>query len=236
MKSFSNKATHAIIMAAGKGERLLPLTERTPKPLIKVNGKEIICSEIDGLHQNGISEIYIVVGYLKDQFSFLTDLYPGIVLLENPYYEDCNNISSLYVAKDFIENSIILDGDLIINNPKVLRAEFDLSGYNAVWCENQTDEWIMQTKDGIVVSCSCDGGCNGWQLYSISRWSAVDGIRLKKQIVEEFEKGNTGIYWDNVVMQYHLKEYKLGIFEMQEFDVVEIDTIDELKKIDNSYK
>ena len=56
-------------MAAGLGNRMRPVTLTTPKPLVKVNGVRMIDTVIQGLHENGITEIYIVVGYLKEQFS-----------------------------------------------------------------------------------------------------------------------------------------------------------------------
>ena len=110
------KVERAIIMAAGLGNRMHPVTLTTPKPLVKVNGKRMIDTVIEGLHNNGISEIYIVVGYLKEQFAPLVTEYPGVRLIENPYFDTCNNIASLYVARDYIENAIILDGDQIIYN------------------------------------------------------------------------------------------------------------------------
>ena len=58
----------AIIMAAGFGNRMYPLTLTTPKPLVKVNGVRMIDTVVDGLRSNGITEIYVVVGHLKEQF------------------------------------------------------------------------------------------------------------------------------------------------------------------------
>ena len=233
----TNKVKRAVIMAAGKGERLRPITLTTPKPLVTVNGKRMIDTVIDSLHRNGIFEIYIVVGYMKEQFNQLTDKYSEITIIDNPYYETCNNISSLYMAREHLEDAIILDGDQIIYNDEILSTEFELSGYNAVWTDEHTDEWLMSAQNGIVTGCSRTGGSHGWQLYSISRWNAEDGKKLKKHLEIEFEqKKNRQIYWDDVPMFCYPQEYQLGIREMHRNDIVEIDGIDELIKLDGSYR
>ena len=233
----TNKVKRAIIMAAGKGERLRPITLTTPKPLVTVNGKRMIDSVIDSLYRNGIFEIYIVVGYLKEQFIQLTDKYSGITMIDNPYYETCNNISSLYMAREHLEDAIVLDGDQIIYNDEILSPEFELSGYNAVWMDEHTDEWLMNVQGGMVTGCSRSGGSHGWQLYSISRWNAEDGKKLKKHLEIEFEqKKNRQIYWDDVPMFCYPQEYHLGIREMHRDDIVEVDSIAELVKLDSSYR
>ena len=232
-----------IILAAGRGERLRPLTLDTPKPLIRVNGVRMIDSVIAALHKNGIFELYVVVGYQKEQFQSLEKEYPGLRLIENPDFDRCNNISSLYAAREHLSDCMILDGDQIIRNPAVLAPKFVRSGYNAVWTDRETGEWLLTVEggknaaDGVITHCSRTGGKNGWQLYSISRWSEADGKKLRRHLELEFEeKNNTGIYWDDVPMFCHPTEYRLGIFAMDAGDVTEIDTLDELAAEDPAYR
>ncbi len=232
-----HRVKRAIIMAAGTGSRMRPVTLTTPKPLVRVNGQRMIDSVIRALQQNGIFEIYVVVGYLKEQFFPLEQEYQGLKIIENPYYDTCNNISSLYVARDHLEEAVILDGDQLIFDPAVLEPEFSLSGYNSIWTDGETQEWLQQVENGRVVSCSRTGGKGGWQLFSISRWTAEDGRRLKKHLELEFcEKQNRQIYWDDVAMFCHREEYCLGIRPMEAGDVMEIDNLEELAAMDSSYK
>ena len=191
-----NHVERAIIMAAGTGTRMRPVTLTTPKPLIRVKGVRMIDTVIQALHENGIYEIYVVVGYRKEQFACLTAEYKGVTLIENPYWDSCNNIASLYVAREQLENAMILDGDQIIYKKEILAPE----------------------------------------LFSVSRWNREDGKRLKRHLELEFEKKqNRQIYWDDVAMFCHFEEYELGIYPMQEGDLIEIDDFSELCDLDPSY-
>lgn len=232
-----HQVKRAIIMAAGTGSRMRPVTETIPKPMIRVGGVRMIDTVIDALHKNGIFEIYVVVGYLKEQFRVLVQEYEGLKLIENPYYDTCNNISSLYMAREHLSDTIILDGDQVIFHPEILAPDFERSGYNAVWTDSHTEEWVMTVENGVVTACSRTGGEKGWQLYSISRWSAEDGKKLRHFLELEFEqKQNRQIYWDDVALFCHPEDFQLGIREMQAGDIVEIDSFDELITIDPSYK
>ncbi|MGY6767884.1 sugar phosphate nucleotidyltransferase [Ligilactobacillus salivarius] len=231
-----SKVKRAIIMAAGYGTRLRPITLSTPKPLIKVNGIRMIESVIEALLKNDIREIYVVTGYLAEKFDFLEEKYSEVTLIYNPYYSKYNNISSLYVARDHLKDVIILDGDQIIKNDRILSPNFEKSGYNCVWSEEYTDEWLLQVEKNTIVSCSRNGGEKGWRLYSISRWNQEDGQKLKVDLEYQFEvEKNYDIYWDDVALFCSPQNYDLGIREMNLDDVIEIDTIDELRLVDKSY-
>ena len=223
-------------MAAGKGERMHPVTLQTPKPLVQVNGVRMIDTVIRALHQNGVTEIYVVVGWLKGQFLPLEREYPGLKLIENPWFETCNNISSLYAAREHIGDAIILDGDQIIYDSTILAPQFERSGYNVVWQPDETSEWMLTVENGVITSCSRTGGKNAWQLYSISRWSREDGEMLRRHLELEFEeKQNRQIYWDDVALFCHPEDYELGVREMQSGALIEIDDLQELAALDAAY-
>ena len=93
MLTKNNMVKKAIIMAAGIGKRMWPLTLEIPKPLIKVNGIRMIDTIVSALNVNGIREIYVVVGYLKEQFYEWAKDKKDICIIENPYFNTCNNIS-----------------------------------------------------------------------------------------------------------------------------------------------
>lgn len=233
-----NKIKQAIIMAAGLGNRMKPVTDTTPKPLIKVNGKRMIDTIVDSLHESGIFEIYVVVGYKKEQFYEWAKEKKGIQIIENNLYDKCNNISSLYAAREHINNTIILDGDQIIYNPEILNPNFTKSGYSCAWTDEETDEWLLNVdENNKVIHCSRTGGKAGWQLYSISRWTKEDGEKLKAFVEEEFEiNKNDQIYWDDVAMFCHPQNFELTVYPIKKSDIVEIDNYSELCAIDSTYK
>ncbi|WP_283595069.1 NTP transferase domain-containing protein [Limosilactobacillus galli] len=229
---------NAIIMAAGLGTRMRPLTNSTPKPLVRVAGQPMIESVIAALHANDIYDISIVVGYLGSQFDYLADKYDGVRLVNNPYYSKYNNISSLYVARHELKNTVILDGDQIITNPQILDRHFEHSGYAGAWVDTWTDEWIMHVDDEHVVkSCDRDGGKDGWRLYSLSKWTQADSAKLCHYLVEEFEnKHHFDIYWDDIAMFDYSSQFKLTVQPIKNTDIIEIDSIKQLDLVSQKMK
>ncbi len=226
----------AIILAAGIGERLRPVTYDMPKPLLWVHGRRMIDTLIQSLNRNGIHEIYIVVGFLKERFSALPSEYPGVTLIHNPWYDSCNSIASLYCARAHLNNTMILNGDQIVYDDSALSPDFERSGYNAVWTDEPTDEWLLTVENGVITGCSPTGGVQGWQLYSVSRWSAEDAGKLRRHLEIEFaEKQHTQLYWDELALLCYPEEYRLGIRRMCPDDMVEISALEELAALDPGY-
>lgn len=128
-----SKAKRAIIMAAGVGNRMWPITEDTPKPLIRIHGTSMIETMITALRNGGVPDIYIVVGYLKEKFFYLREKYPNVHLIENPYYDTSNNISSLYMAREYLGSCFIVDGDQYVQKETLFDMEISYSGYMCVW-------------------------------------------------------------------------------------------------------
>ena len=115
------RAKRAIFIAAGFGTRLVPITFNTPKPLVRVHGVRIIDRLIDACLSASINEIYIVRGYLGELFDQLLYKYPMIKFLENPVYNEANNISSSLVARYMLSNAYVFEADLLISNPAIIK-------------------------------------------------------------------------------------------------------------------
>nr|BAM94797.1 cholinephosphate cytidylyltransferase/choline kinase [Streptococcus suis] len=111
MNRYNILTKNAIILAAGFGMRMIPINIETPKGLVEVSGVPLIERLICQLHDAGISDITIVVGYLKDQFSYLEDKY-HVNLVYNPEYSEKNNLHSLTLVSEKLSNSFILPCDI----------------------------------------------------------------------------------------------------------------------------
>ena len=126
------RAKRAIFIAAGFGTRLVPITFNTPKPLVRVHGVRIIDRLIDACLEAGINEIIIVRGYLGELFDQLLYKYPMIRFLENPVYNEANNISSALVARYMLSNAYVFEADLLISNPSIIRKYHYTSDFLAI--------------------------------------------------------------------------------------------------------
>ena len=230
------RAKRAIFIAAGFGTRLVPITFNTPKPLVRVHGVRIIDHLIDACLQAGINEIYIVRGYLGELFDQLLYKYPMIKFLENPVYNEANNISSSLVARYMLSNAYVFEADLLISNPAIIKKYHYTSDFLAIKKE-RSDDWCFKVKDGIIQEEKVGGeGDDIWQMVGISYWNEVDGHKLSQDIQDVYQSpGGKERYWEQVPLVYRKEHYAVEVRECHDEDIVEIDTFKELKAIDKTY-
>lgn len=230
------RAKRAIFIAAGFGSRLVPITFNTPKPLVRVHGVRIIDRLIEACLEAGINEIYIVRGYLGELFDQLLYKFPMIKFLENPMYNEANNISSALVARYMLSNAYVFEADLLISNPKIIKKYHYQSDFLGIKKE-RSDDWCFRVEDGIIKEEKVGGeGDDIWQMVGISYWNEADGHRLSQDIADVFASpGGKERYWEQVPLVYRKEHYAVEIKDCHDEDIVEIDTFKELKAIDKTY-
>jgi L-glutamine-phosphate cytidylyltransferase len=114
--------TKAIILSAGKGSRLLPLTEDRPKCLIELNGKSLLEWQLDSLSANGVEEIVIVTGFRDDMVDAVAATRSGVRTLFNPFYHVADNLGSVWLARgEFDRDVLLLNGDTLVSRALVAR-------------------------------------------------------------------------------------------------------------------
>lgn len=228
------RVKRAIFLAAGFGSRLVPITLNTPKPLVLVNGKRIIETLLDAVVKAEIEEIYIITGYLSEQFEILKKKYPQIKFVENNMYNEANNISSAYLVRNLIKNAYVLESDLYLYNPKLIRKYEYHSNFLGYYVD-RSDDWCIEVKNGIITKEKV-GGINCYQMVGISYYDENDGVNIKKDMEEVFKSpGGKEKYWEQVILDICKKNYNIYLRECQKEDIIEIDTFNELKAIDKTY-
>ena len=229
------KVERAVFIAAGFGSRMVPVTLNTPKPLVRVNGVRLIDTLIDAVLKAGIEEIYIVRGYLGEQFDQLLYKYPNLKFIENPIYNEANNISSVDCAGHLLQNAYVLEGDLLLYNPELITKYQYHSNYLGVKVD-KTDDWCFITNSQNKIKKLSIGGTDCHHMFGISYWTREDGKKLAEHIKAVYTSpGGKERYWDQVPLEYFLSEYNVYVRECTFDDITEIDTFTELKKLDPIY-
>ncbi len=229
------RVKRALFIAAGFGSRLVPITLNTPKPLVRVNGKRMIDTLLDAVVAAGIEEIYIVRGYLGEQFDQLLYKYPNIKFIENPFYNEANNISSACLVRHLMQNAYVLEADLVLSNPSLITKYQYVSNYLGVYTD-YTDDWCFETKNNVITKVKI-GGNDCHHMFGISYWDEEAGAKLYDDIKKVYEMpGGKERYWDQVSLEYCIDNYTVEVRECSFDDIVEIDSFADLKRLDPIYR
>ena len=231
-----HKVDAALILAAGFGSRFVPLTYECPKGLLEVFGEKMIERQIKQLHEVGIKDITIVVGYLKEKFDYLVDAY-GVKLLYNPEYSTKNTIGTLYHARKAVEgkNFYILSSDNWMRENMYHSIE-PLSWYAASYMEGETKEWVLDCgKDGQIKRVEV-GGEDAYCMYGPVFLKKEFFSALRPFIEEYYHRpGTEDFYWEDV-LRLELKHLPpIYRNEQKDGQIYEFENLEELRLFDEKY-
>lgn len=224
---------NAIILAAGYSSRLAPLSDICPKALLPVRGEILIERQIRQLLEAGVPKIYVVVGYKKDKFAYLSEKFP-VTLIENPEYNIRNNHSSIFAAKKYLRNSYICSADNYFPvNPFSAQEQYPY--YSALYAQGPTEEYCLTTDSHGRITEVQIGGADSWYMLGHVCVNEAFSRTFLPLLEKAYPLDETKpLLWEHIYMK-HLD--KLCLYQKNYFsdDILEFDTIKDLQAFDNFY-
>ena len=229
LREFKEKTPkRAIILAAGFGMRMVPINTEMPKGLLEVNGEPLIERVIKQLHEVGIREIYIVVGFMKEKYEYLIDEYE-VELIVNTEYAAKNNLYSLKLVKDHLENSYIIPCDIWCDRNPFHRHELYSWYMVSDLVDNESNVRVNRKMELVIVPENSGGNAMIGICYLVKE----DADFVEKR-VEELCRNQRydGSFWEEAL--YQKDRMIVAARVVHSVDVVEINTYEQLREIDSN--
>jgi len=231
----THRVDNAVILAAGMSTRFVPFNYEIPKGLLEVKGEILIERQIRQLHEIGIEEIIVVVGYMKEKFEYLIDKF-GVILVEALDYTEKNNHASVFAAKKYLKNTIITSSDLFFTDNIFQAYAYD-AYYCTVFVPGKTAERGIETDfDDCIVKTMYGDKCYdtlvtlGYAFYS-KRFSE----NFLKIMEKEFNLPETANKFWADIQDEHLEELFMYAKRVGSNVIYEFDSLEELREFDNKY-
>lgn len=228
-----HKVNNAIIMAAGMSTRFAPLSYEKPKGMLSVKGAILIEREIEQLIEAGITDITVVVGYMKEMFFYLEEKY-GVKIVINEDYYQYNNTSTLMLVLDELKNTYICSSDNYFESnlfePYVYKAY-----YSAVYQDGPTDEYCIDYDNKDIITNISVGGKDSWIMLGHAFFDKKFSQAFKQLLKREYEKLSVKEnLWEKLYAD-HLGEFEMYIRKYASNEIYEFDSLDELRLVDPHY-
>ncbi len=230
------KVDNAIIMAAGRSRRCMPLSNYLPKGLFEIKGDTMVERQIKQLRDAGIKEIILVVGYLKEKYYEMAKKYKDIIVIDNTEWEEKNNISSLYAAKDYIKNSYICCSDNWFAHNVYCDYVFD-SYYACKYTDEFLDEYcVKETDSDGYMTVVKKGGEKCWYTIGEAFFNRNFSAKFVDLMVKEYYDPEVKyMLWDDFQIR-HIESLKLKVKGYSEEELKEFDTTEDILQFYPNFK
>lgn len=228
-----HRIDNAIILSAGVSSRFVPLCFEKPKGLLKVKGEVLVERQIRQLHEVGITDITLVVGFKKEQFYYLKEKY-GVTFIETKDYKVRNNHASVWAAREKLGNTIISSSDLYFNKNIFQKYAYD-AYYCTVYMEGKTDERGIETDVYDKILKTTYGIKDTWVTLGYAFFNRRFSDNFIDILSREYDKPETvGKFWADI-QDEHLEELYMYAKKCDRNTIFEFDSLEELRLFDNNY-
>lgn len=227
------KVDNAIIMAAGLSSRFAPLSYEKPKGVLTVRGEVLIERQIRQLQEAGITDITVVVGYMKEAFFYLEDKF-GVTIRVNADYSVRNNNSTLMLVREKLGNTYVCSSDDYFTEnvfePYVFEAY-----YPGVFFAGETNEYLLDTaRDGRITGVTV-GGSDKYGMLGHVYFDRAFSETFVRILVDEYDLPETaGKLWEDIY-RAHLDELRMVMRPYEPGVIYEFDSISDLKEFDHDF-